>query len=251
MWRTSYVNDEPGRALGTHLAEEIGGTVAAIAQDDRTGTDAVRGMRDKVAAIRGSSDGLPEPIWTPAVSQPASDHFAIPLEQLRQLEPEAVFACYVGDAAVEFVRQYVQAGLDPARLYGPAYLTEGAALSALGGDALGVRTAANYAPELRTTTNRAFASDYRREFGDSPTIYAVAAYDAAAALDTAIGLTEGDLDPSQINLNLSQVGLIDSPRGRWQFNQGRTPTQKWYLREVAADGPVLSNLVIRELGTLG
>lgn len=50
---------------------------------------------------------------------------------------------------------------------------------------------------------------------------------------------------------LSRIGLLDSPRGRWQFNQGRTPTQKWYLREVAEDGPLLANVLVRDLGTLG
>jgi branched-chain amino acid transport system substrate-binding protein len=251
VWRTSFVNDEPGRVLGSHLAGTVDGVLAAIAQDDPMGTDAVRGLRNEFVEASGSTEQLADTIWTPMVSQPARDHFAIPLAQLRELGAEAVFCCYAGNAAVEFVRQYVDAGMDPSRLYAPAYLTEGAALATLGENALGIRTSANYAPELRTSTNRAFASDYRREFGEAPTIYAVAAYDAAAALDKAIGLSEGELSPRQINVNLSQVGLIDSPRGRWQFNQGRTPTQKWYLREVAPDGPILSNLVVRELGTLG
>jgi branched-chain amino acid transport system substrate-binding protein len=251
VWRTSFVNDEPGRVLGSYLAGMVQGTVTSVAQDDPMGVDAVQGMREVFTEARGSSDQLADTIWTPMVTQPARDHFAIPLEQLRQMDAEAVFCCYAGNAAAEFIRQYVAAGLDPARLVAPAYLTEGAVLTAVGTDALGIRTSANYAPELRTSVNRAFASDYRREVGDAPTIYAVAAYDAAAALDKAIALSDGDLDPHEINLNLSRVGLIDSPRGRWQFNQGRTPTQKWYLREVASDGPVLSNLVIRELGTLG
>ena len=50
---------------------------------------------------------------------------------------------------------------------------------------------------------------------------------------------------------LGRVGQIDSPRGNWQFNQSRTPQQKWYLREVRRDGQVLSNVLISELGTLG
>jgi branched-chain amino acid transport system substrate-binding protein len=250
IWRTSFVNHEPGQALGRYLAGETDGLVAVIAQDDPMGTDAVLGLRDEFARAQASGR-LAESIFTPAISQPASDHFEVPLRQISQLAPEAVFSCYAGTAAVEFVRQYVDAGLDPARLTGPAYLTEGSALETLGEDALGIRTSANYAPELRTATNRAFAPDYRRQFGEAPTIYAVAAYDAAAALDKAIALGEGELEAQRINVNLARIGLIDSPRGRWQFNQGRTPTQKWYLRQVGHDGPVLANMVLRELGTLG
>jgi branched-chain amino acid transport system substrate-binding protein len=250
VWRTSYVNHEPGLALGRYLAGAVDGPVAVIAQDDPMGTDAVLGLGQSFGEAQ-ASDRLAEPVFTPPVTQPARDHFAAPLAQLRALRPEAVFCCYAGVAAVEFVRQYLAAGFEPGRLYAPAYLTEGAALVALSGEAIGIWTSANYAPELRIVANRVFAADYRRDFGEPPSIYAVAAYDAAAALDKALALSGGDLDPQQINLSLSRVGLIDSPRGRWQFNQSRTPTQKWYLRQVARDGSVPANLVVRELGTLG
>jgi branched-chain amino acid transport system substrate-binding protein len=249
IWRTSYVNQEPGLALGQHLVSAVEGPVAIIVQDDPMGTDAVTGLQEAFAAAQASGQ-LSEPILTPEESQPSDDYFAAALAQVRAINPAAVFAVYAGAAAVAFVRQYVAAGLDPARLYGPAYLTEGPALTTLGADALGIRTAANYAPELRGAANRSFAVAYRAEYGP-PTIYAVAGFDAAAALDDAIRLTDGAPDPRQINLMLAEVGLIDSPRGRWQFNQNRTPTQKWYLRQVAPDGPVLANMVIRELGTLG
>lgn len=250
VWRTSYVYDEPGLALGRHLVDQVSGTVGVIAQDDPAGVDAVLGLREAFLAA-GAADLLAEPIYTPPVSQPGPDEFREPLQDLRDLQPEAVFCCYLGDAAAAFMQQYLAAGLDPEMLYAPACLTEGAALAAVGEAALGIRTAANYATELRTPVNRGFVTAYQRDFGEPPTIYSVAAFDAAAAVDKALALTEGELDPHHINTNLARVGLIDSPRGRWQFNQGRTPTQKWYLREVGHDGPVVSNLVLRELGTLG
>lgn len=249
VWRTSYLNQEPGLALGRHLVGAVDGPVAIIAQDNLTGTDAVGGLQEAFAAAQ-ATDQLAEPILTPDESQPGEDAFAAALGQVRDQDPEAVFCVYAGAAAVEFVRQYVALGLDPARLYAPAYLTEGEALAALGEDAVGIQTSANYAPELRGGANRAFAVGYRAEFG-TPTIYAVAGYDAAAALDAAVRLTGGEPTPRQINLTLGEIGLIDSPRGRWQFNQARTPTQKWYLRQVGRDGPVLANLVLKELGRLG
>lgn len=249
IWRTSYVNHEPGLALGRYLAGAGDGPVGIVAQENLTGTDAVAGLQEAFALAQ-ADDRLAEPIFTPDESQPGDGAFTEALAQVRDLDPEVVCAVYAGVAAVEFVRQYQAAGLDPARLTGPAYLTEGEALAALGESALGIRTSANYGAGLRSPANRSFAVAYRTEFGP-PTIYAVAGYDAAAALDAAIRLTGGSPTPRQINLRLGEIGQIDSPRGRWQFNQGRTPTQKWYLREVAPDGPVLSNVVLRELGTLG
>lgn len=249
IWRTSYVNHEPGLAIGEHMVTAVNGSVAIIAQDDPLGRDGVAGLQEAFAAAQ-QSDRLAEPIFTAEQSEPGEDYFAAELDSLRLSDPSAVFCVYAGVAAAEFVRQYVAAGLDPERLYAPAYLTEGSVLTEIGQDALGIHTAANYASELRGAANRSFAVGYRSSFG-SPTTYAVAGYDAAAVLDTAVRLTGGDPSPRQINLTLGEVGLVDSPRGRWQFNQNRTPTQKWYLREVALDGPVVANMVIQQLGTLG
>lgn len=250
IWRTSYVNQEPGIALGGHLVTATNGPVVVIAQDDPTGTDAVAGLQEAFAVAR-ADDRLAPPIFTPTDHDPDSRHFSAALAEAAAYDPRALFACYGGAAAVEFVQQYLAAGFEAEQLYGPAYLTEGAALTELGSSAIGIRTSANYAAELRSAANRSFAVGYRSRFGSPPTIYAVAAYDAAAALDKAIRLTQGRPNRRQINLMLSRIGLLDSPRGRWQFNQSRTPTQKWYLREVANDGPLLANVLVSHLGTLG
>jgi branched-chain amino acid transport system substrate-binding protein len=79
----------------------------------------------------------------------------------------------------------------------------------------------------------------------------MASYDAAQVLDQAIRVAGDTPNPQQVNLALGKIGQIDSPRGVWQFNQPRTPQQKWYLREVQLDGQVLSNVLVTELATLG
>ncbi|TWH67401.1 branched-chain amino acid transport system substrate-binding protein [Micromonospora olivasterospora] len=70
-------------------------------------------------------------------------------------------------------------------------------------------------------------------------------------LDKAIRLAGSNPTAQQVNLALGKIGQIDSPRGAWQFNQPRTPQQKWYLRRVQRDGRLLSNVLINELATLG
>ena len=115
----------------------------------------------------------------------------------------------------------------------------------------GIETALNYSPDLNNTANRVFASAYRKTFSSTPTTYAMASYDAAQVLDKAIRLAGENPNPQQVNLALGKIGQIDSPRGAWQFNQPRTPQQKWYLRRVQLDGRMLSNVVVKELGTLG
>ena len=109
----------------------------------------------------------------------------------------------------------------------------------------------NYSPDLDNEANRSFAPAYQNAYGTVPTCYAMQSYDAASVLDKAITLAGGDKRHSRDNLALGKIGSIDSPRGSWQFNQTRTPLQKWYLRQVRPDGGVLSNTVLAELTTLG
>ena len=96
-----------------------------------------------------------------------------------------------------------------------------------------------------------FAAEYQRIYGNPPSTYAMASYDAAAVLAKAVVLAGADLSPQALNTALSGVGALDSPRGAWQFNQSRTPLQRWYLRQVRKDGQVTSNTVLGDIGMLG
>jgi branched-chain amino acid transport system substrate-binding protein len=248
IWRTSYVNDEPGRALGTYLAQEVNGQIAMIAPDNTTGRDVIDGFRRAF----GPDDGrlAPSPIFTNNDPTPGRDFFSVQLQQLRAIQPSVVFCAYAGAAAVEFVRQYRASGLT-ADIYAPGFLTEGTTLQTLGDGARNIFTAMNYSPDLDNAANREFTGAYRRAYDSVPTTYAMASYDAAAVLDKAVRLAGDTLNPQRINLMLGRVGQIDSPRGTWQFNQPRTPQQRWYLRQVRPDGPVLSNILLSDLATLG
>jgi branched-chain amino acid transport system substrate-binding protein len=246
IWRTSYVNDEPGKALGKYVAGKVGsGAIAVIAPDYQAGRDEVAGF---LSAYGRQIDG--EPIFTPFAPTP-SNNFQQYLNQIKNSGAKAVFCFYGGTQAVEFVKQYRQAGLTQ-DLYAAGFLTEGIALREQGAAARGIYTSMNYSPDLDNEANRRFASEYQKAFGLIPTSYAMASYDAALVLDKAIELAGGgDLTPQAVNLALGRLGSIDSPRGSWQFNQSRTPLQKWYLRQVRLDGNVLANTVLSELTTLG
>jgi branched-chain amino acid transport system substrate-binding protein len=248
IWRTSYVNDEPGKALGKYVAEKAGGTVSLIAADYQAGRDEIEGFRKTFEPAGGKVQG--ETIWTPFAPTPVSNYEPY-LTQIKNSGSKAVFCFYAGSAAVNFVKQYKQFGLTQT-LYAPGFLTEGVGtLKAQGDAAKGVFTAMNYSADLDNAANRTFASEYQKAYNAPPTTYAMASYDAAAVLSKAISLAGDDVTSQSLNAAIGKVGQIDSPRGPWQFNQNRTPLQKWYLREVATDGTVLSNKMVSELVTLG
>ncbi|ASW58100.1 ABC transporter substrate-binding protein [Plantactinospora sp. KBS50] len=251
IWRTSFVNDEPGEALGPFVASRVSrqGRVVTISPQNLAGTDAVEGFRKSF----GASDPrlVSQPIWTTDSTNPSSDAFSANLDTLMSHDPEALFCFFAGTAAVRFIKQLRASGYR-GDVYGSGFVTEGNVLGELKPqEATGITTALNYSPDLNNAANRTFASGYRKAHETPPTTYAMASYDAAQVLDKAIRLTEGPLTPQALNLALGRVGRIDSPRGFWQFNQTRTPQQTWYLRRVQSDGQTLSNVLVDELGTLG
>ncbi|HEX5596127.1 MAG TPA: ABC transporter substrate-binding protein [Micromonosporaceae bacterium] len=251
IWRTSYVNSDPGIALGPWVASEIPkGDIAIVAENNLLSQDAVEGFRQGF----GESDRriAKQTIWAPYVAEPRKNTYAEQVAEVLARKPAAIYCAFEGPRAVAFIKQLRAAGYrSPNRkIFGPGFLTEGAVLKELGEDALGIQTALNYSADLMNAANRRFVTAWKAH-GTAPSTYAVSSHDAAQVLDKAIRLAGKSVTRQQILLSLGRLGQIDSPRGLWQFNQPRTPQQTWYLREVRYDGQVLSNVLIRELTTLG
>ncbi|MEU2610762.1 ABC transporter substrate-binding protein [Micromonospora sp. NPDC007271] len=261
IWRTSYVLSEPGEALGHYLRKTLdeSSVIAVFAAQSRSSQDVIEGFR------RGYVRGLRKigtPVYTPDLPNPGKGVYATAIRKVlgKRDKPDAVFCHYTGTAAVSFIKQLYDEGYQ-GPIYAPGFLTEGAVLGQLddgeGGDLrrqierYRIETALNYSADLNNSANRVFATAYRKTHHTTPTTYAMASYDAAQVLDKAIRLVGADPTPQQVNLALGKIGQIDSPRGAWQFNQPRTPQQKWYLRRVQLDGRMLSNVVVSELATLG
>lgn len=251
IWRTSFAGDEPGRALGDWVAKHAGGPVYVMAADTPGAADDVKGFTDALKAAGGVLEG--KPILTPFGPTPTRD-FSQQFAALRGSKAAALFCVYSGSSAVDFVKQLraVESAIpSTVKVYAPGSLTEGPILRLQGDAAKNIYTAMNYSSDLDNVANLRFVSEYQKAYNASPSTYAMAAYDAAAVLDKAIASAGRDNSSLTINAAIGRIGQIDSPRGPWQFNQNRTPQQKWYLRQVKPDGALLSNVLLSELTTLG
>lgn len=246
IWRTSYVNDEPGKALGRYVAENVDGPVYLLAADYQAGKDEVEGFKSTFLEAGGK---VADEVYTPF---PTTTNFQPFLSRLERSGAKAVFTFYAGGAAVDFVKQYAQFGLSgKVTHYSAGFLTEGGVLPAQGEAALGTLTAMNYSPTLDNPTNQEFVQAYEAKTGNPPTTYAMASYDAAQVLDKAIEAAGENLTRETLNDAIGKVGTIDSPRGEWEFNDNGTPRQMWYLREVQQVDGGLANVVIADLVELG
>ncbi|MGR6322782.1 ABC transporter substrate-binding protein [Micromonospora soli] len=260
IWRTAYVLNEPGQAIGQYLRQTLkdpSSRIAIIAPENPSSRDVIDGFR---RSYEGGGRVLAAPIFTPDDPNPGKSAYTDAIKTALDARPDAVFCNYTGTAAVQFIKELYDKGYR-GKLYAPGFLTEGIVLGEMDdGESgkqrarvleYGIETALNYSPDLNNTANRVFASAYRKTYNASPTTYAMASYDAAQVLDKAIRLVGASPTPQQVNLALGKIGQVDSPRGAWQFNQPRTPQQTWYLRRVQLDGRMLANVVINELTTLG
>lgn len=246
IWRTSYVNDEPGKALGGYAAEQEDGPVYLLAADYQAGIDEVTGFKETFEPAGGE---IADEVYTPF---PGTTNFQPFLSNLQSSDAGAVFTFYAGGAAVEFVKQFDQFGLaGEVTHYSAGFLTEGSVLEAQGDAALGTLTAMNYSADLENDINETFVADYQEKAGQLPTTYAAASYDAAAVIDMAIEAAGDDLSSQTLNEAIGEIEEVESPRGTWSFNDQGTPVQTWYLREVQEVDGELRNVVIDELGTLG
>ncbi|OLB81590.1 MAG: hypothetical protein AUI14_02795 [Actinobacteria bacterium 13_2_20CM_2_71_6] len=246
IWRTSYVNNEAGSALGLYLANRRGQSAYVISDDSPIAREQVNGFLAAFRGVPGHPDLADDPVQVPANASMNSYVSAI-----RSSGARNVFAAFSGDGANAFFKAYHSAGVSAA-VYAPGFVTEGvAALKQVGEAANGVYTSMNYGPDLDNNANRLFAAEYQKAYNNPPSTYAMAAFDAAIILDKVLKICGADFSPRAINAALSNVGQIDSPRGGWQFNQSRTPLQRWYLRQVRRDGQVLANTLLGDLGMLG
>ncbi|GAB4056284.1 ABC transporter substrate-binding protein [Catellatospora paridis] len=252
IWRTSYLTDEPALAIAHYLRRRLGNgseRVSLITVPGTAGAELMLGF----TSVYGS--GSQDVITVKSGIKPTTGDYAQYAGQIAEKHPAAIFCNLPSSHIVKFMDALSQAGLKPGRdveLYAPGSIAEGGALDELTDGARGLFTAMHYSADLNNLANHTFSSLFQAKFQRSPTAFAVAAYDAAAVLDQALTLAgDGTLSAPKVNTLLSNVGQVISPRGNWQFNQQRSPQQKWYLRKVEKDGPILSNVLISDLATLG
>jgi branched-chain amino acid transport system substrate-binding protein len=240
VWRTSFTNGEVAGALGAYVAGQVkGGKVFLAAPDYAAGKEATAGFQAAFEAAGGQVAGTElTPFGTTTNFQPY-------LARIQRSGAKAVYCFYAGAEAVAFVKQYQQFGLaSRIPLYCSGFVTEGGVLDAQGDAALGIKGSLHYSDQLDNPTNQRFVADYSARYGDSPTVYAVQAYDAAAVLDRALAKgTTGDA----IVDGLKGIGEIDSPRGPWRFTDGHGPDQVYYLRATQEQGGRIVNAIVRPL----
>jgi branched-chain amino acid transport system substrate-binding protein len=219
--------------------------VVTIAMDYAFGWEVVGGFQRSFEEYGGQ---VVQKIWTPVN---ASD-FAPFLAQIRR-DADAVFALFVGRLAIQFVKQYQDAGLK-ARLplLGGGPTTDEALLPAMGDEALGIITPLHYSAVLDTPANRKFSAAFEKKAGKVPSPNAELCYTNARWIVEAVKAVGGNVeDREALRDALRKVELRETPRGPLAVDAYGNPVQNIYVRRVERVGGKLQNTVIHTFPKVG
>ncbi len=225
VFRTSFTNSQPTRALGQAMIAKGHKKAVWITWKYAAGDEAFEGFKESYTAAGGTiikELGLPFP----------NVEFQALLTEIASLKPDAVACFFAGGGAAKFMKDYAAAGLQgKIPLYGSGFLTEGV-LDAAGPAADGVMTTLHYSDSLNTPRNQAFRLAYAKMFRLQPDVYAVQGYDTGLLLAQGANAVKGDLANKAALYKALESATIDSPRGKWSMSKSHNPVQDIYLRVV-------------------
>jgi branched-chain amino acid transport system substrate-binding protein len=146
-------------------------------------------------------------------------------------DADAVMTLMVGPMSLAFPKQFRAAGFKMPMLGGVTSADE-FVLPAMGDEALGYVTAAQYSAALDTPKNRAFVKEYQKRYGKMASYYSESDYTAAQWIHLAykkIGWDTGD--PLKFLKALKSI-RIDAVRGPLYIDSYGNVVQNSYIRKV-------------------
>jgi branched-chain amino acid transport system substrate-binding protein len=225
VFRTSFSNSQPTRALGKVMVDRGHKKAVWITWKYAAGDEALEGFKEGFLAAGGTiikEMSLPFP----------NVEFQAFLTEIASLKPDAVACFWAGGGAAKFIKDYAAAGLkDKIPLYGSGFLTEGV-LDAAGPAADGIITTMHYSDSLDTPRNKAFRLAYAKAYKAQPDVYAVQGYDTGLLLVQGANAVKGDLNNKAALYAAMEGARIDSPRGAWTMSKSHNPVQDIYTRRV-------------------
>ena len=222
----SWNNDQSPEAMGKYLQDKGINDLYVLAPNYQAGKDMVAGLK------RYYKGRIVDEVYTKFQQQ----DYQAEISQLRAKNPKAVFVFYPGGMGIQFVKQYVQAGLrDQIPLY-TVFTVDETTLPALKEAAIGQYEARFWSPDLNVPASKKYVADFEKKFGYTPSFYGAQSYDAIMLIDSAVRGTKGNLKDTQALVREMRKANYNSVRGKFQFNNNQHPIQDFYLLQaVKAD----------------
>ncbi len=229
VFSTSWQNDQTPAAVGRYMNEKGVKTAFLMGPNYAAGKDMLAGVQ---TTFQGKIVGQELTRW------PDQLDFSAELSKARAAKPDAIFAFYPGGAGIQFVTQYVQAGLKGQIPLYTAFTIDDLSLPRLKDLAVGVPGAQEWVNDLPNDANKTYVADYKAKYHASPSFYGAQTYDAVGLIDSAITAVNGDLSNKEGMRKEMEKADFKSVRGDFKFGNNHIPIQNFYLQDAVknADG---------------
>ncbi len=229
VFSTSWQNDQTPAAVGLYMNQKGVKTAFLIGPNYAAGKDMLAGVK---TTFKGQIVGEEYTRW------PDQLDFSAELSKAREAKPDAIFVFYPGGAGIQFVTQYVQAGLKGQIPLYTAFTIDDLSLPRLKDLAIGIPGAQEWVGDLPNDANRKFVADYKAKYNAAPSFYGAQSYDAVSLIDSAVTAVKGDLSDKEGMRKAMEKADFKSVRGSFKFGNNHIPIQNFYLQDAVknADG---------------
>lgn len=226
FFNVAWQNDNLHEAVGKHVSEKGFKNVALVAPNYPAGKDALTGFK------RYYKGQVAEEIYTKL----GQLDYGAELAQIRSLKPDAVYIFLPGGMGINFIKQFVDAGLSRnAQLFGPGFSADEDIIKAVGAPMLGMFNASQWNHDFDNPQNKRFVADFVKEYGRLPSLYASQGYDAAMLMDSAVRGVNGRIEDKEALGKALKAAKFKSVRGEFKFNNNHYPIQNYYTRVIGRD----------------
>ncbi|HET7340308.1 MAG TPA: ABC transporter substrate-binding protein [Methylomirabilota bacterium] len=237
--RTGWTTSQPTHAFADWVLKNTKyRKVVTIGMDYAFGYETVGGFQQ---VLEDGGGQIVQKLWTPL----NTNDFAPFISQIKR-DADAVFALFLGRLAIQFVKQYEEAGLKgKLPLLGGGTTTDESVLPQMGDEALGIVTALHYSQAIDTPANAKFARAFEARAGKIPSYYSEATYTNMRWISEAIKAVGGKVeDRAALLAALRKVDIKDTARGPLSVDAWGNPVQNIYIRKVERVNGRLQNTVI-------
>jgi branched-chain amino acid transport system substrate-binding protein len=235
FFSTSWQTGSMAQALGQYAQDKGYKRIFALGPNYAGWDDLLQGFK------RNYKSDLIEELHTPMGQVDYSSELA----RISVENPDAVYAHYAGGMGINFMKQYVQAGLNKTYPLLTVASIDGLSLPALKELAIGAISAQMWSPDLDNPENKKFVEHFEQKYNRIPSNHAAQGYDAAALLDSAISKVNGDLSDKKAFRSALRAADFRSVRGDFSFNTNQFPIENFYLLQVEHDAQGRVSLVNR------
>ena len=236
---SSWPSEAYSEAAGQYITSKGIKNVLFLAPNYQGGKDAASGFK------RYFKGNLVDEMYTKL----GQLDYAAELSQIRAAKPEALYVFLPGGMGVNFIKQFVAAGLSKdIQLIVPLWGSDQDIIRAVGDPMLGLFSIGHWSLDMDNAANKKFVAEFQKAYNRLPTGYASTGYDTALLIDAAVRKVKGRIEDKEALRAALKAADFKSVRGDFKFGPNQFPVQNYYLQLVGKDNN--GRIVHKTMGTV-